>query len=47
MYNNLAGDLARNRNEELARTSRSPQRQQTEELHRQRKRRRPRRRFAG
>ena len=46
MYNNLAGELARNRNQQLDREATSPQRQQAEELHRQRKFRR-RKRTAG
>jgi hypothetical protein len=43
MYNNLAGDLARNRNQQIDRESHSAERLQAEELHRQRKSRRARR----
>jgi hypothetical protein len=46
MYNNLSGDLARNRNQQLDRESHSAERLQAEELHRQRKSRR-RKRFSG
>ena len=40
MYNNLSGDLARTREQQLDRESRSPERRFAEELHQQRRRRR-------
>ena len=41
MYNNLSGDLARSRDQQLDRESRSPERRNAEELHQQRKSQRP------
>ena len=43
MYNNLSGDLARSRDRQLDRESRSPERRNAAELHQQRKSRRRRR----
>jgi hypothetical protein len=43
MYNNLSGDLARSRDQQLDRESRSPERRNADELHQQRKSRRRRR----
>ena len=43
MYDNLADDLARSRDRQIDRESRSPERRNSEELHQPRKRRRRRR----